>query len=183
MSRTRLQGYFFVCFSSINQSSGALLNCRTKAFVFEHVWMHACNFIYVHARVCVWMSCQAASQEQRPGPQGQQRSSGTPWPLTSGPYVFATMDDTVRPYRMWLVLLCFLKAPWNPDICRQGKAGNIGRGEAISWAENGEHHKTFCNRCWLICSRSYYFPFSKRVLIFPCSQLVFLSSSIHPAYV
>lgn len=53
----------------------------------------------------------------------------------------------------------------------------------ISWVKSGEHQKASNNRCWLTCSRSYYFPFSERVLIFPLSPLVFLSPSIHPACV
>lgn len=71
---------------------------------------------------------------------------------------------------MWLLLLCFLKAP---IVC-------VG---LISWVKSGEHQKASDNQCWLTCSRSYYFPFSERVLIFPLSPLVFLSPSIHPACV
>lgn len=71
---------------------------------------------------------------------------------------------------MWLLLLCFLKAP---IVCTG----------LISWVKSGEHQKASDNRCWLTRSRSYYFPFSERVLIFPLSPLVFLSPSIHPACV
>lgn len=56
-------------------------------------------------------------------------------------------------------------------------------GGMISWVENWEHHKGSYNLCWHICSRSYYFPVSERVLNFSFSLLVFLSPSIHPVYV
>lgn len=56
-------------------------------------------------------------------------------------------------------------------------------GGMISWVENWGHRKGSYNLCWHICSRSYYFPVSERVLNFSFSLLVFLSPSIHPVYV
>lgn len=55
---------------------------------------------------------------------------------------------------MWLLLSCFLK---DLIVC-------VG---LISWLKSGEHQKASDNQCWLTRSRSYYFPFSHRVLIFP----------------